>query len=287
VRNFDKQRDALGWVARGIVLMTHGERATQVVADLGPMRWASELQAVGPRVSESTPLSQTDRNVLRSLRNRKEHGADAVLADDGVRTHGVPRFQLSGWACRQSILSDGRRQIFCFLIPGDIISATSKSLSLTSIVALTPGVTAEVLISEVANPRDASGSIYSKLIDAAEQETQELLHDQIVRLGRMNGLAAMAHLLLELQRRLSRVGLASGQTFPMPLRQEALADALGMSAVHVNRTLQQLRHNKLINCSGREVTILDAGRLTELADGLWPQRKPVGDAGGPHPLRGH
>jgi hypothetical protein len=59
----------------------------------------------------------------------------------------------------------------------------------------------------------------------------------------------------------------NGQTFPMPLRQESLGDALGMSTVHVNRTMQQLRLKKLILCSGREVTVLDPVRLTALADG--------------------
>ena len=128
-------------------------------------------------------------------------------------------------------------------------------------------MTAEVTLTEDTHPGSVSLSIYSKLIDAAEHETQKLLHDQIVRLGRMNGLERMAHLLLELRRRLSRVGLANGQSFPMPLRQEALADALGMSTVHVNRTMQQLRHKKLISCSGREVTVLDRGRLIALAHG--------------------
>jgi CRP-like cAMP-binding protein len=84
----------------------------------------------------------------------------------------------------------------------------------------------------------------------------------------MHGLERMANLLLELRRLLARVGLVSGQSFPRPLRQESLGDALGMSTVHVNRTMQQLRLKKLIQCSGREVTVLDPVRLTALADGI-------------------
>jgi CRP-like cAMP-binding protein len=172
---------------------------------------------------------------------------------------------LSGWACRQSILADGRRQIFCFLVPGNMIATSYKSLSIASVVAVTPGVTAQVMLSEEG---EAPARDYSALIDAAERETQTLLHDHIMRLGCMNGLERMAHLLLELQRRLSEVGLANGHSFPMPLRQDALGDALGMSAVHVNRTLQKLRNNRLIAYSGREMTLLDAGRLREMAQGV-------------------
>jgi CRP-like cAMP-binding protein len=165
-------------------------------------------------------------------------------------------------------MPDGRRQIFGFLIPGDVLGTPSGPLTsaFASVVALTAVVTADVPLSDDKHPNNAS-SLYSKLIAAAEHETEKLLYDHIVRLGRMNGLERMAHLLLELRRRLSRVGLVNGQSFPMPLRQESLGDALGMSTVHVNRTMQQLRLKKLIQCSGREVTVLDPVRLTALADG--------------------
>jgi CRP-like cAMP-binding protein len=243
--------------------------ATSGVAELGLMARASGMGAVAHRLSQLSLLSQSELGTLQKLEKRKEYDADALIAGDGLSTQAPLRFLLSGWACRQRVMPDGRRQIFGFLIPGDVVGTPSGPLTSTfaSVVALTAVVTADVPLSEDKRPNNSSLSLYSKLITAAEHETEKLLYDHIVRLGRMNGLERMAHLLLELRRRLSRVGLVNGQSFPMPLRQESLGDALGMSTVHVNRTMQQLRLKKLIHCSGREVTVLDPVRLTALADG--------------------
>jgi CRP-like cAMP-binding protein len=219
------------------------------------------------RTSEAALPAPLDHGLLKLLRKRKEHSPETVLAGDGAAGSNPPRFLLSGWACRQAIMADGRRQIFCFLIPGNIIAAPFKSFGLASVIAVTPGVTAQVLLSED-ETGSAQASDYSRLVDAAERETQTLLHDHIMRLGCMNGLERMAHLLLELQRRLSQVGLSNGHSFPMPLRQDALGDALGMSAVHVNRTLQKLRNDRLVTYSGREMTLLDIERLSHMAQGV-------------------
>jgi CRP-like cAMP-binding protein len=200
-----------------------------------------------------------------------------VLADEGIIACGPPRFLLSGWACRQLIMTNGYRQIFCFLIPGNIVVTSGKALDFASVVALTPGVTAQVLLSEPAHSGAPTASDYSHLIDAAEQETHQLLHDHIMRLGCMNGVERMAHLVLELHRRLSEAGLSNGLSFPMPLRQGALGDALGMSTVHANRTLQKLRNSGLIEYSGQDMTIVKPERLNEMAHGADPTAPAIGD----------
>lgn len=256
-----------GMPVRACEFMERLAEATSGVAELGLMARASGMGAVAHRLSQLSLLSQSELGTLQKLEKRKEYDADALIAGDGLSTYTAPRFLLSGWACRQRVMSDGRRQIFGFLIPGDVVGAPSGPSAFANVVALTPVVTADVPLSEDKHLSSASASVYSKLIAAAEHETEKLLYDHIVRLGRMNGLERMAHLLLELRRRLSRVGLVNGQSFPMPLRQESLGDALGMSTVHVNRTMQQLRFKKLIQCSGREVTVLDPVRLSALADG--------------------
>jgi hypothetical protein len=93
----------------------------------------------------------------------------------------------------------------------------------------------------------------------------------------MSGTERMAHLVLELHRRLSDAGLSNGQRFPMPLRQGALGDALGMSTVHANRTLQKLRTNGLIEYSGVEMTIREPERLNDMAHGAGPTTAAVGN----------
>ena len=96
----------------------------------------------------------------------------------------------------------------------------------------------------------------------------ELLCDQIVRLGRQSACARFAHLMLELYGRLNRVGLAGDNSFAMPLTQNVLADVLGFSVVHVNRTVQQLRRDKLLEVRSGRVNLMHPERLQTLAGGV-------------------
>jgi len=238
-------------------------------------RLPAHMRPVCHRLSQLAPLSNTGLQLLDRLeRHRKEHQADTVLAREGVSANNTARFLLSGWACRQRIMADGRRQIFGFLIPGDILGAPSRilTLALASTVALTRVTTVDVPLAEHSDLPAVMASLLAKLVIVAERETQMLLHDHVTRLGHMSGLERMAHLLLELQRRLIAVDLAQGQRFPLPLRQEVLADALGLSSVHINRTLQQLRREGLIIYVAGEVTVLDPDRLASLADGTASRR---------------
>ena len=86
------------------------------------------------------------------------------------------------------------------------------------------------------------------------------------RLGRQTGYERTAHLLLELGDRLAAAGLGDGRRFPMPLTQESLADALGLSVVHVNRILQQLRRERLIELRSGEAVLIERDLLVGVAD---------------------
>jgi CRP-like cAMP-binding protein len=190
---------------------------------------------------------------------------------DGLRR---PTFILSGWACRQRLLSDGRRQIFSILIPGDAIGFCSdpSPISGASAVALTKVALATVELpprgSSLPAPSKGSqepwGFVDHMRLSACFEEG--LLLDHIVRLGRQTAYERTAHLLLELHWRLALIGRADERSFTMPLTQEVLADFLGLSIVHVNRTLQQLRRERLIEMSGSHVVLLDMPQLTAIAD---------------------
>src|SRR5262249_10318746 len=84
--------------------------------------------------------------------------------------------------------------------------------------------------------------------------------------GRLTAYERVAHLLLELFHRLRPVGFTQGNRYLLPLTQEMLADALGLSVVHTNRTLQQLRRDRLIELNSSAVNILQPEALAELAD---------------------
>jgi hypothetical protein len=93
-----------------------------------------------------------------------------------------------------------------------------------------------------------------------------MLRDQVVRLGRLSAFERLAHLLLEMHERLFHVGLANVNAFHMPLRQEMIADLLGLSVVHVSRTSQQLKSERLAQVRSSHVTLLDRARLVEVAN---------------------
>jgi CRP-like cAMP-binding protein len=107
---------------------------------------------------------------------------------------------------------------------------------------------------------------------AAEILEDALLLDHAVRLGRLTAFERVAHFLLELQQRLEIAGLGDRQRFPLPLTQEILADALGLSIVHVNRTLQQLRRTGLIELRSGVAILVQPDALAKLCDyrGLMP-----------------
>ena len=199
--------------------------------------------------------------------NAQRYPARAELIEEGSDT-AAPLFLLSGWACRAKSLADGRRQILEFLLPGDLIGLPLQQgeKPLASSYALTPVVvaTATRFYHELFGNSSLPHAVEIRRALARSQETR--LINQIVRAGRQTAYERLAHLLLEFHDRLSRVGLANNNTFAMPLTQEILADGLGLSVVHVNRTLQQLRREKLIVASEGAVTLLEPAKLAQLAN---------------------
>jgi CRP-like cAMP-binding protein len=225
------------------------------------------LDAVVRRMRALVALSEAEQDLLRNLSDRRErHVAGEELVADG-QTGRRARLVVSGWACHQRVLPDGRRQIFGFLLPGDGFNICERPAppALASTVALTAleTVDAEPLL-EAAHSGQAPG--LARAFTLAAQLDQALLLDHMVRLGRQTAYERVAHFLLELQRRLEIAGLGDNQRFPLPLTQEILADALGLSIVHVNRTLQQLRRERLIELRSGVAILLQPDLLASVSD---------------------
>lgn len=169
---------------------------------------------------------------------------------------------VSGWAARTRILSDGRRQITRIMLAGDVGPSPTLNAPGSTIVAITPVKTASLgtlreLLGSEELPRAEARNVLQRLAD----EEQAELFDHIVRLGRMSAYERTADMILELFGRLARKGQIAGETMPLPLTQELLADFLGLSIVHVNRTLQQLRRKGLIVLRAGQLRILDLAAL--------------------------
>ncbi len=172
-----------------------------------------------------------------------------------------------GWALRFRGFADGRRQIINFLLPGDAFGLGALVLSRPDhmVAAITPvsisPIAPEALTAMMRDqPRLGAAFLWS----AAQEEA--VLREHIVSIGRRTAYERVAHMLLELMHRLEQIGQTSDGTFLLPLTQPLLADALGLSVVHVNRTLRRLQHDGLVQMRARRVAILDPEGLQRAAD---------------------
>lgn len=213
------------------------------------------------RLSRLTSLTPSEIGTLQAAeRDQRRFRARRELLREGepIRER---RALLSGWACRQRILSDGRRQILSFLLPGDLIGICQHTnpIASTTVLAIT-----EVVMCPA--PAAEAGSNLSEAYarSAALEELYFLAH--ITRLGRLNAYERLADWLLEKQDRLALAGLSAADQFALPLTQEMLADALGLTSVHVNRTLQAMRRDGLLTLQGGMISLPDRGRLEKVAD---------------------
>ena len=213
-------------------------------------------------------LSDEERALVRRLCVFQEViAAGAPFTAEGRTV--TPRLILSGWACRQRVLADGQRQIFSFLLPGDGVGLSSepRPLDEAATVALTRVECVDaVMLREILALQDPRHDRLRRALIAARRYEDICLLNHVVRLGRQSAVARLAHLLLELRDRLHRAGLCSHDRMHLPLTQEALADALGLSLVHVSRTLGQMKRNRLIAMQNGWLTLLDESYLRAACD---------------------
>jgi CRP-like cAMP-binding protein len=203
---------------------------------------------------------------LADLQSKPRHlSAGQELVHEGQRSH-VAYILQSGWACSFKLLADGARQIITFPLPGDCIGLRSVLLRTSdhSFSALT-----DVVVSSVDGARMLRVfSEYPRLGAAVlwgASRDEAMVVEHLVNIGRRSAIERTAHFFLELWERLRLVGLATETEFSCPLNQYVLGDALGLSAIHVNRVIRQLRERQLLTLKGRKVTILDMTGLQVLA----------------------
>jgi CRP-like cAMP-binding protein len=221
------------------------------------------------RLSQLADLAPHEIDLVRgACTNVEETAAATQLFVEGDRLSRVTLL-VSGWACQQRILSDGRRQIFGFALPGDLLGAWCRptSIAQTTAVMLKPGTIADVTFVRdivLGSPQRFPGM--SSALASLQSLHEGYLLNHLVRLGRQTAYERVASLLLELNHRSAAVGLVDGISSPLPLTQEILADALGLSIVHINRTLQQLRRDGLLDIRGASLQLLDADQLAAIAE---------------------
>lgn len=173
---------------------------------------------------------------------------------------------LEGWAIRYKTLEDGRRQILSILLPGDIFDINghlARSMD-HSIATLTPA-RLSILSDEFLDTARARHLDLEKLLWCDMHVSSAIQRERSTSLGQRTARERMAHLLCELYLRQRAVGLATGLRCSFHLTQTELAEALGMTPVYVNRTLQDLRRDGLIQLEQKCLTVLDLPRLKAAA----------------------
>ncbi|MGI4745612.1 MAG: Crp/Fnr family transcriptional regulator [Janthinobacterium lividum] len=199
---------------------------------------------------------------------------------------------LSGWACRYKILPGGSRQIISFMMPGDFCDMHGAVLDEMdhSVATLTE---AEV----VAIPREKMetlAEVRSNLAKAfwwTQLVDEGVLRATIVSMGRRTSVERVAHLLCELSFRMRNIGIATAETFVMPFTQIILADAVGLTPVHVNRIIRKLRTRGALVPSVGTLVIANLTLLAQIAgfdDNYLHRRLELRLSGAPnrHPLSG-
>jgi len=201
-------------------------------------------------------LTDAERQAVRSLPIRI-HNLNARR--DIVRDGDQPTqccLILDGWACRYKLLSQGKRQILLFQIPGDILDLQGLHIhtmdhslaTLTkAVVAFIPHESLRELMAR--HPGLATAFWRDTLIDAG------IFREWLVSMGRRSAFEHVAHLFCELYLKLQAVGLAGNFRCPLPITQTDLADALGLTPVHINRVLKEMRGRTLITIRSNALVI--------------------------------
>lgn len=171
-----------------------------------------------------------------------------------------------GWAFRYKLLPDGRRQILNFLLPGDLIGVRASVFRVAdeSVDALTDVTVASFPAARIADLFRQQLRLGMAVFWSSARE-HAMLAEHVASIGRRTAYERLAHLFMELLVRLQAVGLADDRSYQLPLTQELLADALGLSIVHVNRTLRRLRTDSLLAIDGGQIVITDIDGMSEAA----------------------
>ena len=177
----------------------------------------------------------------------------------------------TGWACSFKSLPDGGRQIISFPVPGDCVGLRSILLRASdhSFSALTDLTLSIIEAPRMMNILAEFPRLGSAILWAVSRD-EAMIVEHLVSIGRRSAIQRTAHFFLELYERLLLVDLTRNERFDCPLTQYVLADALGLSAIHVNRTLRQLRQLRLMTLRDRHVIIHDVTGLKELAGYVHP-----------------
>lgn len=230
--------------------------------------WLEEaLQVAAAALARAGDLRPAVAERITRLPLRFERYPSGALLDSwGMQSDA--KWIISGWVSQMRILPDARRQIFAFMLPGDIMPAQgSRTPPPYVLQALSRVDCVDVGQLLAAAPAESDRHGLERAIAGSLALAEVRKYDHVVRLGQHTAAERISNLLIELRDRLAPLGLASSDSFRLPLTQEHLADALGLSLVHVHRTLKALRRQGVVEMRLGRVTLIRPDRAEQLAFG--------------------
>lgn len=248
--------------------MWWGTSVSMNIASTKLLRDASSIRPVSlRRLSAFTELSIEDEGLVKRL---KPHSlpAGSILTD--TKQHPSNSWiVLSGWCARIRITGPARHQIAYLLLPGDTVNVLPAQWAgeHLPVMALSPVIAADA--AELRNVMMCGDPRRAALVRACRRAgVLEQTHclNTIMRLGQQTAYQRLAHLLLEVYARLESVGLAGGGRFQLPVTQDVLANTLGLSLVHLSRTLRQMRREGSIGMRPGQIELVERDALAAVAE---------------------
>lgn len=219
------------------------------------------------KLDRMAKLDQVDRDAIRALPLKVRHAPalhHLVREGDLVNDCCV---LLDGYACRHKVASNGGRQIVSFHMPGDVLDLQHLLLrradhGLQAITAITYATVPAGDIKQLGEERPVVGDALWRdtLIDAS------IFREWVLNVGRRSGKARVAHMMCEFAARREAAGLGGPEQFELPMSQEQIGDATGLTGVHVNRMLNELGQDGVIVRDKRKVEITNWDAMCRIAD---------------------
>jgi CRP/FNR family transcriptional regulator, anaerobic regulatory protein len=224
-----------------------------------------------PSLRDFTPDELAFVREFKTDESRVDAGASFLR--EGTRSEFIYTV-LNGWAFRYKMLDDGRRQILNYALPGDLVGLQGALMREMehSIEALTP-------LTLCVFPRQKLSDLYARLPTLAFDITwlaareEQMVDDHLLSVGRRSALERTAYVLLQIYTRAEESGLVENNVVQFPFTQQHLADTLGLSLVHTNKTLKRLLQSRAVRWEHRTFEMIDRAALEEFAgDGI--KRRP-------------
>lgn len=213
-----------------------------------------------------SPLTENDKLLLDSL----EKSPREYRKNTSVWTQGEPSNHFytvsKGWVYSYRNMEDGSRQILDVYVPGDVVGLREFAFNkrITGLTVMSDAVLCAFPKSRLTEVF-AESLLLCSIFFMISATDQAILLERLVNLGRRSARQKLAHFLLEISKRLQKTNVTINNHLTLPLTQTLLADALGLSAVHVNRVFKELREENLIEQTNGHVKLIDVDGLREVA----------------------